>query len=1449
MNEENLRRVLDELEKREMPLLSWGVTDGSLTEAELEELVRTAAPDEDTDEMIDELLARLFIVEKGLAERRYRSRMAETVRLATKLRQWFPRQPWTTAPSLVSDSRFLSRARTIPRRDTQPNVLADRLRENPDIQWTPQHDVVMNAILAGRSVRSFQARAMERLVQPSASPRGTVVTAGTGAGKTLAFYLPALTRLLANPAPPGIPRVVAIYPRIELLRDQLATLLQTSRALASSGVAPPNVGVLYGAVPRDRSDAANNRYRGWARSTSGLVCPILSCPEPRCGGNLVWPTATGDTETLICDRCGSVVGADLLTFTRNRLRSAPPAILFTTTEMVNLQLASGPLRRLLVGDGSRSPEFILLDEVHTYSGTHGAQVANLLRRWRAELAVPPHIVGLSATLADPVGFFSELTGLGTSNVSVVAPEAREMKEVGREYFLALRGDAASQTSLLSTTIQASMLMRRMLDPTPAGPSGGAFGSKLFVFLDDLDDTHRLHAQLEDAEGWRPGGVNRKPGGSLATLRASAGPDLRAREENGQVWDTSERLGTLQRLVRVSRTTSRDQGVDADADVVVATASLEVGVDDPTVGAVLQHKAPRDPAQFIQRRGRAGRDPLMRPWTVVVLSDFGRDRLAFQSYEALFEPVVPRAQLPLRNRTILKMQATWWLLDYLGRYGSGTSVLSVIERPWDDRERQRQAANRLLGIARDVLTEAGIERLSRQLQRSFALNDEDLRAVIWDHPRALVPAVLATLIRRLEAVGARSLPETFRWAGPLGEFLPTSLFAPLQTPEIQLTVPWQTDRVEAEPVSQGLRQFAPGRVSYRYALRGRRERLWVTPPPSAASSLAVEDFCDDYVEIEPPPNGSIGRIIQPMTLRLASPPPATPDSSYGRWDWRADFRHDGVPLQLDRPAGTPWAEMVSTFEAMTHRHRCQQTVWRYAETLQVERNRTTEPPLTQHDLTLAGEAVCLGFAMDVDGLRLIIQLPTEVDASPATLRSLRVARMEFVIRTHPRMAALVPSVFTREWLHQVLLSVIVTNSTACTPAEALESMSDAQLQSHMVNAAREVFGAIAIGVGAVVPTGAPDPGLVADLSDALRVSGVIDELRSAASALWIQPNADWLPWLRERQLTTLAAGIVDAIQSACPEADTSDLRCDIESISDGPPATGSIRITEDEPGGIGVIETFVDRYVEDPRGFWALVAAALSECDGERVDRSVRHFLAQCDVAPISNQVSAIRTARDLTELTAAWTGLRAGLFERGIDADQAVVAAIATRIVRPGSTPDVEGLVGDLLRRWDELEESLGVDVELRVFAYLAATDSLIRRRLQALASGRSGGPGWEVGQIVGLLWPRGYRLRAAALQTYSPYRQFEPTERLLFADVVGSRGAVVDAASRQWRKDVDDALRVQGSAVITARSEAVAAAAIRDLMTEPTSVDVLEFHPRVVGVSRSLAGIDISLELREAYQ
>ena len=71
-----------------------------------------------------------------------------------------------------------------------------------------------------------------------------------------------------------------------------------------------------------------------------------------------------------------------------------------TTEMLNQQMTNSKLRHVF-GLGPKAlvaSRMVLLDEVHIYSGSYGAQVAYLLRRWSALTKYRASFVGLSATL-------------------------------------------------------------------------------------------------------------------------------------------------------------------------------------------------------------------------------------------------------------------------------------------------------------------------------------------------------------------------------------------------------------------------------------------------------------------------------------------------------------------------------------------------------------------------------------------------------------------------------------------------------------------------------------------------------------------------------------------------------------------------------------------------------------------------------------------------------------------------------------------------------------------------------------------------------------------------------------------------------------------------------------------------------------------------------------------
>ena len=89
---------------------------------------------------------------------------------------------------------------------------------------------------------------------------------------------------------------------------------------------------------------------------------------------------------------------EIINLTRDRASRRPADIMLTTTESLNRQLAA-PDRHVAFGIGGprdRRVRLVLLDEVHIYEGTTGAQNALLLRRLR-------HVVGSAAHLGRPVG--------------------------------------------------------------------------------------------------------------------------------------------------------------------------------------------------------------------------------------------------------------------------------------------------------------------------------------------------------------------------------------------------------------------------------------------------------------------------------------------------------------------------------------------------------------------------------------------------------------------------------------------------------------------------------------------------------------------------------------------------------------------------------------------------------------------------------------------------------------------------------------------------------------------------------------------------------------------------------------------------------------------------------------------------------------------------------------
>lgn len=909
--------ALDELEALEARCLVWGLVDNALSRDEVMVAMQRVldAPKaqrvqsdpncsiQTARDLRDCLVAHQMLFEVPFVadqEPRWRTRMAEGVRLIAQLRQLFPKHEhgkWAEAATLVADYRFLRRPRRYPRRDLGAAQVYAALSE------AVRSPLLLEAVKTwldrldrGGGLAQFQVKSAARILAglEARSCTGTLVSAGTGSGKTLAFYLPALSWLAAQrvqaPSTRGV-RVLALYPRNELLKDQLAEVYDQCRKFDSwisrQGGRRLRVGVLYGDTPSKAAKALGKR--SWPDHPQGKRVPFFNCPSDSQHGEMVLRRADAaqGRERLVCPHCSAVVDASTLAFTRDAIKAEPPDILFTSVEMLNRHLPSSDLRHVFgVGPkAERAPDLILLDEVHLYAGSYGAQVAYLLRRWWAASGRRSSFVGLSATIADGQTFFAHLTGLSKGVVEEIKPLEDEIVEEGAEYLLALRGDPVSQTALLSTTIQTLMLGARLLDPpaTFNRKTMPFFGWRAFAFTDQLDATNRLYKDLLDAEGRYPNSgapnLNKHPDGGLARLRRGATP-IRgtARYHAGQDWSVPEAIGhVLKHRLGVGRTTALDSGVSGSTEVVVATSALEVGFDDPAVGLVVQHKAPRDIASFLQRKGRAGRTRHMRPWTLVILTDYGRDRLAYQAYDQLFDPELPSRQLPMANRYVQRMQAVYALLDLLGDWtchdhpplsvwrdlshpnpaptGWSKAAFAAVKRlakhvqfpltetAW--RALRDQARNlgpqgqadaikfagvnwlhkrlqhqRVLQLLVEVLENpARTERLARDLADRLALGSDDLNALMWSQPRPLMLGAIPTAIRRL-ASGWRargSAGQDHQAGHPLPDYIPASLFDDLSLPEMRIDLDASRGKLEAQylPVQQGLGEFAPGKVSRRF----------------------------------------------------------------------------------------------------------------------------------------------------------------------------------------------------------------------------------------------------------------------------------------------------------------------------------------------------------------------------------------------------------------------------------------------------------------------------------------------------------------------------------------------------------------------------------------------------------------------------------------------------------
>ena len=266
---------------------------------------------------------------------------------------------------------------------------------------------------------------------------------------------------------------------------------------------------------------------------------------------------------------------------RRELIAKPPDILITTPESLFLMLTSAARETLA------EVQTVIVDEVHAVAGTkRGAHLALSLERLDRLSPAPAQRIGLSATVRPPEEVARFLSGLAPT--TIVAPPA------AKTFDLSVQVPVPDMANLENNTIWPDV-EERIVDLIEAHRSSIVFANSRRLaerLTSRLNEIHAERSGVELPAGPNPGVAGGSPAHIMASGQASGAPPLLARAHHGSV--SKEQRAAVEDDLKTGR-----------LKAVVATSSLELGIDMGAVDLVIQVESPPSVASGLQRIGRAG----------------------------------------------------------------------------------------------------------------------------------------------------------------------------------------------------------------------------------------------------------------------------------------------------------------------------------------------------------------------------------------------------------------------------------------------------------------------------------------------------------------------------------------------------------------------------------------------------------------------------------------------------------------------------------------------------------------------------------------------------------------------------------------------------------------------------------------------------------------------------
>ncbi|MEO3761563.1 ATP-dependent helicase [Mycobacterium sp. B14F4] len=266
---------------------------------------------------------------------------------------------------------------------------------------------------------------------------------------------------------------------------------------------------------------------------------------------------------------------------RRALITSPPDILITTPESLFLMLTSA------ARDTLGEVQTVIVDEVHAVAATkRGAHLALSLERLDELLDTPAQRIGLSATVrpAEEVARFLS----GQARTTIVAPPA------AKTFDLSVQVPVPDMANLENNTIWPDV-EERIVDLIETHKSSIVFANSRRLaerLTSRLNEIHAERSGVELETGPNNGVAGGSPAHIMGSGQACGAPTLLARAHHGSV--SKEQRALVEDDLKSGR-----------LKAVVATSSLELGIDMGAVDLVIQVEAPPSVASGLQRIGRAG----------------------------------------------------------------------------------------------------------------------------------------------------------------------------------------------------------------------------------------------------------------------------------------------------------------------------------------------------------------------------------------------------------------------------------------------------------------------------------------------------------------------------------------------------------------------------------------------------------------------------------------------------------------------------------------------------------------------------------------------------------------------------------------------------------------------------------------------------------------------------